>query len=93
MPHDALGRRRIDCAMTEQLPGVEDYDNTLDALDAPTRPSGGVTVQLEMALPGEFAGSGEPIGHECFSVARQYLPERVTWVHDNAMIARAIDNL
>ena len=43
--------------MTEQLPGVEDYYNTLDALDAPTRPSGGVTAQLEMALPGEFAGA------------------------------------
>ena len=57
-----------------------------------------MTVRLEMALPGEFAGSGEPMGHKCFSVARQYLPERVTpervtWVRDNAMIVRAIDNL
>lgn len=27
---------RIDCAMTSQLPGVEDYYKTLDALNLPT---------------------------------------------------------
>lgn len=42
---------RIDCAMTEHLPGVQEYYNTLDALDAPTRISGRVTAELEMALP------------------------------------------
>lgn len=31
---------RIDCAMTEHLPGVQEYYDTLDALDAPTRISG-----------------------------------------------------
>ena len=31
---------RIDCAMTEQLPGVEEYYATLDELDVPTRISG-----------------------------------------------------
>ena len=71
MPHDALGRRRINCAMTEHLPGVQDYYNTLDALGAPTRVSGRVTAQLEMAQPGEFASGGEPVGHEVFSVARR----------------------
>ena len=45
---------RIDCAMTEQLPGVEEYYETLEALEAPTRVSGRVTAQLEMALPGVF---------------------------------------
>ena len=45
---------RIDCAMTEQLPGVDDYYQTLEALQAPTTVSGRVTAQLEMALPGEF---------------------------------------
>ena len=45
---------RIDCAMTEHLPGVQEYYNTLDALNAPTRVSGRVTAQLEMAQPGEF---------------------------------------
>lgn len=62
---------RIDCAMTEHLPGVQDYYNTLDALGAPTRVSGRVTAQLEMAQPGEFASGGEPVGHEVFSVARR----------------------
>lgn len=42
---------RIDCAMTEHLPGVQEYYDTLDALDAPTRISGRVTAELEMALP------------------------------------------
>ena len=45
---------RIDCAMTEHLPGVQEYYDTLDALDAPTRISGRVTAELEMALPGKF---------------------------------------
>lgn len=40
---------RIDCAMTEHLPGVEEYYETLDALDAPSRVSGRVTAQLELA--------------------------------------------
>lgn len=46
---------RIDCAMTSQLPGVEDYYKTLDALNLPTTVSGRVTAELEMAEPG-FSG-------------------------------------
>lgn len=34
----------IDCAMTEQLPGVQEYYATLEALEAPTRVSGRVTA-------------------------------------------------
>ena len=61
---------RIDCAMTEHLPGVEEYYETLDALDAPTRVSGRVTAQLEMAQPGAFAAeSVTPLGRESFSKA------------------------
>lgn len=45
---------RIDCAMTEHLPGVQEYYDTLDELSAPSRVSGRVTAQLEMSLPGEF---------------------------------------
>ena len=59
---------RIDCAMTEQLPGVQAYYQTLAALQAPTTVSGRVTAQLEMALPGEFQTSDPtPVGKEAFS--------------------------
>ncbi len=46
---------RIDCAMTEQLKGVEEYYKTLDSFDAKTRVSGRVTAELEMAKPGKFS--------------------------------------
>ena len=61
---------RIDCAMTEHLPGVQEYYDTLDALDAPTRISGRVTAQLEMANPGTFVSeTTTPLGQEGFSKA------------------------
>lgn len=61
---------RIDCAMTEHLPGVQEYYDTLDALDAPTRISGRVTAELKMALPGKFeAKTAEALGKEAFSKA------------------------
>lgn len=63
---------RIDCAMTEHLPGVQEYYDTLDALDAPTRISGRVTAELEMALPGKFkAKTAEALGKEAFSKAAE----------------------
>ena len=56
---------RIDCAMTEHLPGVQEYYDTLDALDAPTRISGRVTAELEMALPGKFEAKAADVeGYE-----------------------------
>ena len=58
---------RIDCAMTEQLPGVQEYYSTLDSLAAPSRVSGRVTAQLEMACPGPFEPQGAALGHESFS--------------------------
>lgn len=45
---------RIDCAMTEQLPGVSDYYKTLDGLNVPSTVSGRVTAELEMADKGFF---------------------------------------
>ena len=61
---------RIDCAMTEHLPGVQEYYDTLDALNAPTRISGRVTAQIEMARPGVFESeTGTSFGHEAFSKA------------------------
>lgn len=63
---------RIDCAMTEHLPGVQEYYDTLDALNAPTRVSGRVTAKLEMARPGEFhGGKSGSLGREAFSKATQ----------------------
>ena len=59
---------RIDCAMTEHLPGVQEYYAVLDELDAPARVSGRVTAQLEMAKPGTFRSERpEPIGKEAFA--------------------------
>lgn len=48
---------RIDCAMTSQIKGVDDYYNTLDMLNVPTTVSGRVTAELEMALPGTFTSA------------------------------------
>ena len=61
------GDGRIDCAMTEQLPGVQEYYSTLDSLAAPSRVSGRVTAQLEMASPGIFEPQDAALGHESFS--------------------------
>lgn len=59
---------RIDCAMTEHLPGVQEYYETLDELNTPNRVSGRVTAQLEMALKGAFKPmKNEPLGQEAFS--------------------------
>ncbi len=61
---------RIDCSMTEHLPGVQEYYETLDSLDAPSRVSGRVTAQLEMALSGEFhSDKSSPLGEEKISKA------------------------
>lgn len=58
---------RIDCTMTEQLPGVQEYYSTLDSLAAPSRVSGRVTAQLEMARPGTFEPQDAALGHESVS--------------------------
>lgn len=56
---------RID--WTEQLPGVNDYYNTLNALETLTRLSGRVTAELEMALPGRFSSRTKtPLHQEAF---------------------------
>ena len=62
---------RIDCAMTGQLKGVDEYYKTLDELDTPSRLSGRVTAELELALKGKFnPKKDEPIGKESFSKKR-----------------------
>lgn len=45
---------RIDCAMTENLPGVEEYYPILRNMNFDATISGRVTAELEMAEPGKF---------------------------------------
>lgn len=59
---------RIDCGMTAQLPGTDEYYQILDELDMPTTLSGRHTAELEMSLPGKFTlGDSAPLGKEDFS--------------------------
>ena len=59
---------RIDCAMTEKLPGVEEYYSTLGELNAATTLSGKTTAKLELAESGEFKpSSAEKLCKEAFS--------------------------
>ena len=59
---------RIDCAMTAQIKGVDEYYKTLDSLNTPARLSGRVTAELEMALKGKYTPKNpEQVNKECFS--------------------------
>ncbi|MCH4131208.1 MAG: dihydrofolate reductase family protein [Lactiplantibacillus sp.] len=62
---------RIDCNMTAQLRGVEDYNASLAALDAPSRLSGRITGQLELAAGPFKATNAQAIGHEAFQKNRE----------------------
>ena len=59
---------RIDCAMTAQLDGVDEYYKSLNGLDAPTSLSGRYTAELEMALPGKYEAKDKtPVEQTKFS--------------------------
>ena len=59
---------RIDCKMTEKIQGVEQYYETLEALNTPTTVSGRVTALLELAQDGQFQSTDTKVlGHEAFS--------------------------
>lgn len=63
---------RIDCKMTESLPGVEEYYSTLEELNAKTHLSGRNTAEMEMSLPGEFkAKTKDKISKEGFYKATE----------------------
>lgn len=51
---------RIDCAMTQKLPGDE-YYKILDSFKAPSSLYGRVTAELEMALPGKFSSKANSL--------------------------------
>lgn len=59
---------RIDCAMTAQLRGVEEYYPLLDELDLKSAVSGKTTARLELAEAGEFQPkNATPFGKETVS--------------------------
>lgn len=59
---------RIDCGMTAQLPGVEEYYPLLDELDLQSAVSGKTTARLELAEAGEFRPKDSaPYGKETIS--------------------------
>lgn len=63
---------RIDCDMTEQIEGGNEYYEALEALECPSMLMGRVTMQMHYALPEPFvANDNTPIGHEAFHVARK----------------------
>lgn len=63
---------RIDCEMTEQIEGGNEYYEALEALDCPSMLMGRVTMQMHYAMSEPFEPSeSTPIGHEAFFVARR----------------------
>ena len=61
---------RIDCDMTEQIEGGNEYYEALEALDCPSMLMGRVTMQMHYALPEPFVAENDaPIGTEAFHVA------------------------
>lgn len=63
---------RIDCDMTEQIEGGNEYYEALEALDCPSMLMGRVTMQMHYALAEPFmAHDTTPIDHEAFHVARR----------------------
>ena len=63
---------RIDCDMTEQIEGGNEYYEALEALDCPSMLMGRVTMQMHYALAEPFvAHDTTPIDREAFHVARR----------------------
>ncbi len=59
---------RIDCDMTAQLQGTNEYYQTLQDINAPTTLSGRVTAELELAQSGKFEShDSNVVGTERFS--------------------------
>lgn len=65
---------RIDCPMTENLPGVEEYYPFLETLECSNHVSGKVTSKLEIASSEFLDVSNKPIEKECFYDAKNRNP-------------------
>ena len=82
---------RIDCDVTEQIEGGDEYYDALNQLDCPSTLMGRVTMQMHYALPEQFVAENKsPIGEELFHVAisaRGYLVAidtmgKLRWAHN-----------
>lgn len=63
---------RIDCDMTEQIEGGNEYYEALEALDCPSMLMGRVTMQMHYALTEPFrATDTTAIGREAYHIARK----------------------
>ena len=63
---------RIDCDMTEQIEGGNEYYEALEELGCPSMLMGRVTMQMHYALDEPYnAADTTPIGHEAFHVAHK----------------------
>lgn len=63
---------RIDCDMTEQIEGGNEYYEALEGLNCPSMLMGRVTMQMHYALAEPFvAADSTPIGCEAFHIARK----------------------
>lgn len=63
---------RIDCDMTEQIEGGNEYYEALELLACPSMLMGRVTMQMHYALAEPFiAADTTPIGCEAFHIARK----------------------
>ena len=61
---------RIDCGVTEQIEGGDEYYEALDLLDCPSTLMGRVTMQMHYALPESFTAEDKsPIGDEQYHAA------------------------
>ena len=61
---------RIDCDVTEQIEGGDEYYEALDLLDCPSTLMGRVTMQMHYALPEPFAAKDKSsIGDEQYHAA------------------------
>ena len=63
---------RIDCDMTEQIEGGNEYYEALEALGCPSMLMGRVTMQMHYALSEPFVvADTTPIGREAYHIARK----------------------
>ena len=63
---------RIDCDMTEQIEGGNEYYEAFEALGCPSMMMGRVTMQMHYALAEPFvAADTTPVGREAYHIARK----------------------